>query len=483
MRRNLSVVMALVFGYIARIMLLIGNSRGRTSLSAIAAAALALAWLAGTGRAAEPEFIKWDAQANAVTADIRTWTLEDLLKKVSTATGWKVFVEPGTERNVSAKFEGRTPDKALDVLLGDLSRVLLPQEHGPAHFLVFRTVRQNATREIEPPPDKPTGPIPNELVVTLEAGAKIDELAAELGAKVIGAIDGKNAYRLQFEDESSTEAARKRLEHYDLVDSVENNYPVHRDLPMQAGSFAPSLNLRPGQLGGPNDVVVALLDTALQPAATGIGDYLLETIQVAGESYQPGTFPLHGDVMSQSILQGLDAILKADGTTQVRLQPYDVYGNNPATTTFTVAEALYHAWKSGADIVNMSFGSAENSPILYSVVQGAAADNVLMFAAAGNEPVNTPSYPAAYPEVIAVSAGDQNGTIAPFANYGSFVEIVGPPGTRIIFNGQSWMSYGTSVSSATVSGIAAGMMQTSGHNPSSVATQIRQTLPVNQGAK
>src|SRR5256885_3943343 len=50
-----------------------------------------------------------------------------------------------------------------------------------------------------------------------------------------------------------------------------------------------------------------------------------------------------------------------------------------------------------------------------SIIKSAAAQHVLFFAAAGNEPTTEPSYPAAYPEVIAVTAGTRDGAIASYA--------------------------------------------------------------------
>jgi len=40
-----------------------------------------------------------------------------------------------------------------------------------------------------------------------------------------------------------------------------------------------------------------------------------------------------------------------------------------------------------------------------------------------NEPVTTPTYPAAYPGVVAVTATDSTGQIASYANRGSFVDL------------------------------------------------------------
>jgi hypothetical protein len=71
--------------------------------------------------------------------------------------------------------------------------------------------------------------------------------------------------------------------------------------------------------------------------------------------------------------------------------------------------------------------------------------------------VTTPFYPAAYPEVMAVTAVDQ-GQLAPYANRGDFISLGAPGNSIVCFDGQQYIVTGTSASSAFTSGIAAGYM-------------------------
>ena len=104
--------------------------------------------------------------------------------------------------------------------------------------------------------------------------------------------------------------------------------------------------------------------------------------------------------------------------------------------------------------------------------------HIALFAAAGNQPVTTPYYPAAYPGVQAVTAIDQ-GQLAPYASRGSFISL-GAPGTSIIpFGNMAFSVEGTSVSSAFTSGMAAGYLETSGANLS----QMESFLTRNFGIK
>ena len=70
---------------------------------------------------------------------------------------------------------------------------------------------------------------------------------------------------------------------------------------------------------------------------------------------------------------------------------------------------------------------------------------VLFLAAAGNEPTTAPNYPAAYPEVLAVTAGGRNGQLASYANRGDFVDVAAPGSSIIHFDGKAYLVSGTSV--------------------------------------
>ena len=77
----------------------------------------------------------------------------------------------------------------------------------------------------------------------------------------------------------------------------------------------------------------------------------------------------------------------------------DVYGSSATTTTWNVALGIQAAVNGGATVLNLSLGSSGDSSILDGMVQQAIGDGILIFAAAGNQPVATPTYPAAVPGV------------------------------------------------------------------------------------
>jgi hypothetical protein len=153
------------------------------------------------------------------------------------------------------------------------------------------------------------------------------------------------------------------------------------------------------------------------------------------------------------------------GSSSVQILPVDVYGPSASTSTFDVANGIAQAVNNGANPINLSLGSSGDSPFLHSVIQDASNKNIVFIGAAGNQPVTTPFYPAAYPEVMAVTAIDQ-GQIASYANRGSFVTL-GAPGTSVIyFDNQPYYVTGTSASAAYISGIVGGYLESTHNTPS-----------------
>ena len=100
----------------------------------------------------------------------------------------------------------------------------------------------------------------------------------------------------------------------------------------------------------------------------------------------------------------------------------------------------------------------------------------MLVAAAGNDGPQAPeAYPAAYPEVIAVTATDVDDKSLAVANRGSYVAVAAP-GVDIFVaapNGGYDYSTGTSVAAAHVSGLAALLIE---RNPGLTPDAIRAIL-------
>jgi hypothetical protein len=434
-------------------------------------------WVVGSGLAAADSLV-WRKQQNRVDADVKAWDLRELLENVAAETGWHIYLDPGAIRPVSAKFKALPSNEALQALLSGLNYLILPQTNGVTELYVFRTTRTQATTLVAPA-RKPAKPIPNQLVVTLKPGSKtkIDDLARALGAKVIGRMDSQNTYLLQFDDPASADAARTELASNPDVAGIDSNYPV--DPPPAAdlvNASGPNLKINPVTNSGNCQLVIGLIDTPIQmqSLSPNITPFLETPISVAGPNSIPPTTLTHGTAMINTIYDGL-AGTSSSGNSPVKILPVDVYGNNPTTTTFDVANGIVQAVNSGANILNLSLGSTGNSQVLQNVINQASQQGVAMFAAAGNTPVTTPTYPAAYSGVVAVTASGPNGGIASYANRGSFVQVIAPGDNVVPFDGENYLVEGTSTATAIVSGTAAALTANAGDCANQAAALLQKS--------
>lgn len=147
----------------------------------------------------------------------------------------------------------------------------------------------------------------------------------------------------------------------------------------------------------------------------------------------------------------------------------DVRGTGSATD---IAAGIRWAVDHGARVINMSLGGSVDTQVERDAVAYAVAHNVVVVAAMGNGgPAAPTSFPAAYPDVIAVAAIDSTDHRASFSQVGPHIDISGP-GVNVFStvwdNGYTTMS-GTSMASPHVAGVAALVLSC---NPSLSATQV-----------
>ncbi len=120
-------------------------------------------------------------------------------------------------------------------------------------------------------------------------------------------------------------------------------------------------------------------------------------------------------------------------------------------------DGVTYAIVNNADIISMSWGGYSYSITYQNIFNNAYAQGIVCVAAAANNNISTPAYPASYNHVISVAASDQNDIKAWFSNYGPTVDVVAP-GVDIyspVANSDNSYDFydGTSMACPMVSGI------------------------------
>ncbi|MFT2010363.1 S8 family serine peptidase [Pontibacter sp. 13R65] len=126
-------------------------------------------------------------------------------------------------------------------------------------------------------------------------------------------------------------------------------------------------------------------------------------------------------------------------------------------------EGVVYAINQGARVLSLSWGGIGSSTTYQNLFNEATANGIVVVAAAGNEAVETKTYPAAYNHVIAVSSSDSKDLASSFTNYGTWVDITAP-GSAIMSTvaggaAGSYTTYsGTSMATPLVAGMVAYML-------------------------
>ena len=143
---------------------------------------------------------------------------------------------------------------------------------------------------------------------------------------------------------------------------------------------------------------------------------------------------------------------------KARLLAARAFGANGAATVSQVVAAIYWAVDRGADVINMSFSTTQDSPALSTAINYAISKGAICVAAAGNDGATAQVWPAAYSNVIGVGSTNNFLVRSLFSNYGTPLVSLAAPGEGdvTVYPGSHYAQvWGTSFSTPLVAGGAA----------------------------
>lgn len=273
--------------------------------------------------------------------------------------------------------------------------------------------------------DFPPGSIRGELVLQLNSQADYEALLkalADAGIAPLGRIDQLWAVRLPL-----SALGQINLDGYDMRPSysyrIVQPAPPERIAPEALASLrAYGLSARAitgGPLSGDGQGVrVAVLDSGVLPHPQFDAIDLTHLDLAEGGRTGPGA--THGTSVA-SIIAGREGIAPKAEVISIRVLDGEGAGNS-----FQVAGGIIEAVDRGAQVINMSLGVYEDAAMLRQAVRYAHDQGVLMVAAAGNDGYDRMPFPAAYSEVLAVTAVDATSQQARFPNQSTAIDFAAP---------------------------------------------------------
>lgn len=281
-------------------------------------------------------------------------------------------------------------------------------------------------------------------------------------------LTGTTLFRWRISDRRSVAAVVRALQNDRMVAAVQPNYlfTLQQDAAKSEGDPAQyelaKLHLPQAHaLAKGDNVLVAVIDSgvdAIHPELAG----------AVAETYDTLTAPMtphkHGTAIAGLIAAHGKLVGAAPGAHILDVRAFALTGASAEGTTFNILKGLDWAAAHGARVINMSFAGPPD-PALHRGLQAAHEKGIVLVAAAGNSgPKSPPLYPAADPNVIAVTATDADDRLFPQSNRGRHIAIAAP-GAQILVaipDDKYEVASGTSYAAAEVSGIVALMLERKG---------------------
>jgi hypothetical protein len=324
----------------------------------------------------------------------------------------------------------------------------------------------------------------NELVAEIDgalSATEADELARRHGLERIASqsfpLLGGTIGLFRIVDRRPVDTVRRALAADGSVRSVQLNFRYFLQDAKKPAIEGDAAQYAAAQLRLPQahalargmNVTIAVIDSGVDVRHPELANSVADSFDALGSKEGPH---VHGTGIAGAIVAHARLMGSAPEARLLAIRAFGAGSKGAESTSYVILKGLDYAAEHGAQIVNMSFAGPKD-PLIERGIAAAAARGILMVAAAGNAGAKSrPLYPAANPNVIAVSGTDAQQKLFAASNRGNHIAI-SAPGADILLpapDEKYQITSGTSFSAAFVSGVAALMLE---RNPALKPDDIR----------
>nr|WP_247520973.1 S8 family serine peptidase [Bradyrhizobium sp. 190] len=329
--------------------------------------------------------------------------------------------------------------------------------------------------------------VQNELVAEIDGAlstAEADELARRHGLERISSqsfpLLGGTIGLFRIVDRRPVDTVRRELAADGSVRSVQLNFRYFLQDQKKPSIGGDSAQYAVAQLRLPQahalvrgmNVTIAVIDSGVDVKHPELANSVADSFDALGSSEGPH---VHGTGIAGAIVAHARLMGSAPEARLLAIRAFGAGSKGAESTSYVILRGLNYAAEHGAQIINMSFAGPKD-PLIERGIAATAARGILMVAAAGNAGAKSPPlYPAANPNVIAVSGTDAQEKLFAASNRGNHIAI-SAPGADIFLpapDEKYQITSGTSFSAAYVSGVAALLLE---RNPALKPNDVRAIL-------
>ncbi len=316
---------------------------------------------------------------------------------------------------------------------------------------VMLTAHQAGAFEMPAPPRIPV--VPGQIIVGVEPGVAIDDIAGAAGASRVRSLGGGGAYVLDVTGDPHDRAAD--VARFSGVRYAEPNLMRGLHVPDDPGfglkwdldnigdaticdgSDCPTADAdmdwaeayaEYSAIAGA--AVIAVIDTGVDAGHPDLfaklvaGYDFLDGDNVPNDTYGHGT---HVSGIAAAVTNNITGTAGVAWPGSVKVMALKVCSPSGCPLS-AIVSAIYYARDNGADVINMSLGGRFGSTSELDAIDAAWAAGLVIVASSGNGGGGKVSYPAAFSNVIAVGATNWHDQRTTYSNAGSALDVVAPGG-------------------------------------------------------